>query len=211
MEKYIAHNLMFNCIYSTIFVIFASIGGHMVPYWVTILAAVIPSLITGIVTVYVNRKSQVNRNTEALKKLTEVLENREKGLKETWKDFTEKQLGIAPDDKTLTGQHKDMTDLLEREIKTAERRYKEEEKRIRDFTYEQHDMVKTMKDFRLFLDSWERMASEFHEMRFRITELEHQNDQLQQEKEMLERENRLLLEEAESSEDEEQNHDFDIR
>lgn len=79
---------------------------------------------------------------------------------------------------SLTKQHESIQNLLQKEIDTAERRYSEEEKRIRDFTVEQHNMNDTIKDFRLFIDSWQRMAFEINEDKQRINKLEIENSQL---------------------------------
>lgn len=83
-----------------------------------------------------------------------------------------KDIGKTPDDRTLTGQHKDMQALIQKEIDTAERRYIEDEQRIRNFTAEQHNMVKVINEFKLFMDSWERLASENSDMQQKIYMLE---------------------------------------
>lgn len=185
MKKYVAVNLIANCVYSTCFVIYLNIGSYnMAPWWVTLLTALVPAALTFIATLYISRKSQLNKNIGILKKFSRQLGlNDQKPLVV---DISEKFRAISNDigrnDRpSLTKQHENIQSLLQKEIDTAERRYIEEEKRIRDFTVEQHNMNDTIKDFRLFIDSWQRMASDTNQMQHRINKLEIENSQLKEE------------------------------
>ena len=80
-------------------------------------------------------------------------------------------MGKTPNDATLTYQHKQMQALLEKEIVTSEKRYTDAENRIRSFTLEQHMMSKKVDEFRLFLDSWERLASDNNALQAQIDSL----------------------------------------
>lgn len=181
MKKYVAINLIANCVYSTCFVIYLNIGSdNMTPWWVTLLAAIIPAALTFIATLYISRKSQLNKNTDNIEKLSNSITKLKDVQKKNYKCIS-KEIGREINDKTLTDQHKDLQYLLQKEIDTAERRYIEEEKRIRDFTVEQHNMNDTIKDFRLFIDSWQRMTSEINESKQRINKLEIENSQLKEE------------------------------
>ena len=156
----------------------------MTPWWVTLLAAIVPAVLTCIVTLYLSRKSQVNNNVQALKEFSRQLGlNDEKTLA---LNISEKFNSISADigrndNPSLTKQHEYLQGLLQREIETSERRYTEEEKRIKDFTVEQHIMSKTIEDFRMFLESWQRMASDINQMQYRINILEIENSRLQEE------------------------------
>lgn len=185
MKKYVVINLIGNCIYSTCFIIYLSIrSDNMTPWWVTLLAAIVPAVLTCIVTLYLSRKSQVNNNVQALKEFSRQLGlNDEKTLA---LNISEKFNSISADigrndNPSLTKQHEYLQGLLQREIETSERRYTEEEKRIKDFTVEQHIMSKTIEDFRMFLESWQRMASDINQMQYRINILEIENSRLQEE------------------------------
>lgn len=108
-------------------------------------------------------------------------------------------IGKTSNDKTLTGQHKDLQKLLQKEIETAERRYTEEEKRIRNFNSDQHDMLQTITQFRLFMDSWTRISEDNNKLNLRILQLEQkiaeqikENENLKNHISALENENRKL-------------------
>ena len=96
------------------------------------------------------------------------------------KSTRENDLGKTNEDRSLTGQHKDMQSMLQKEIDTAERRYTESEARIRNFTAQQHNMAETINQFRLFMESWERLASENSDLKRRIVILENQVEELSQ-------------------------------
>lgn len=204
MDSYLLINLIGNSIYTTFFVIFiCGRDDTMTPWWVTIIAASVPAVLTCLATLYISRKSQINKNTSSLKKIA-----RQMGLnnKQTLsKSITDKfetisdNIGKSANDKTLTGQHKDLQDLLQKEINIAERRYIEEENRIRNFTSEQHDMAKTITEFRLFMDSWTRMSADMNKLNFRIQQLEQElseqvnaNEKLKNHVSFLEKENKIL-------------------
>ncbi len=183
LNKYITGNLIFNCTYTTLFVIFVC-GNEKIsmPWWGAIIIAIVPSVLICFITLYVNRKSQIKKNTEEIQTL-----NRRLGLddKEALSSKLESQyqsilrgIGKTDDDKTLTGQHRDMRTLLQREIRTAERRYTKEEARIRNFSIEQHNMAKTIQEFHLFMESWKRLAADNNDLLDRISKLEQENEEL---------------------------------
>ena len=61
---------------------------------------------------------------------------------------------------------------MKKEINTVERRYTEEENRIRTFNSQQHDMLQTITQFRLFMDSWTRISEDNNKLNLRINQLE---------------------------------------
>lgn len=189
MKKYVAVNLIANCVYTICFVIYLNIGsGNMTPWWVTLLAAIVPAVLTCIVTLYLSRKSQINRNIGVLKKFSRQL-----GLNDNKPlviDVSDKFRAISNDigrgDRpSLTKQHEYIQKLLQKEIDVGKRRYIEEENRIRNFTVEQHNMNETIKDFQLFMESWQRMASDLNDMQHKINTLEIENDYLKEENQEL--------------------------
>ena len=183
MNKIVIGNLIFNCFYSTLLIIFVCENeGYFISWWASLVIAIVPSVLTCLVTLFISRKSQINQNTEEIKKMTRQLElNDEQSLRhqlERQYHMIKNEIGKTENDKTLTGQHKDMQNMLQKEIETAERRYQQEETRIRNFTMEQHNMAKTMEEFQLFLESWKRMADESHNLMVRASKLEQENEQL---------------------------------
>ena len=192
LESYLLINLLGNYIYSTFFAIFIYGRDDIVmPWWGNLIAYIVPSVLTCLVTLYISRKSQVNTNTETLFKLVHQLKSHKKKISE--------DIGKTPNDKTLTGQHKDLQELLKKEINTVERRYTEEENRIRTFNLQQHDMLQTITQFRLFMDSWTRISEDNNKLNLRINQLEQkiaeqtkENEKLKNHISALENENRKL-------------------
>lgn len=190
LNKYVALNLIFNMMYSMLFVIFVcGSEDEMTPWWITLLAAVIPAIITCFVTLYCTKKSYINQNKDEIKKFARQIgldDNQSLTHKLSQQNnHILKNIGKTDDDKTLTGQHKELQKLLEKEIETAERRYIEDEKRINRFTLEQQEMARTVNDIQLLAESWKRLAAECPELRKRIKKLELENKELKHENEFL--------------------------
>ncbi|MBO5454518.1 MAG: hypothetical protein J6A69_11265 [Clostridia bacterium] len=135
-------------------------GNDMNFFLDTILPIIITAVLSGTITYFVSsklaKKSQIIKNTEEIQKLARQLGVNDK---ETFHSEFTKQYetiigNIGRGDKaTLTAQHDDLRNMLQKEINVAERRYTEEEKRIRNFTAEQHNMTETIEDFKLFIES----------------------------------------------------------
>lgn len=157
MDHIVIFYFLPNILYSAVVLIwFLESEGMPMPWWASILIAVIPSVVTAFITLYTSRRSQLNRNTDSIERLQEA-------SKRTGDKIVE-DIGKTPNDKTLTFQHKELQALLEKEIEVAERRYNEADMRIRSFTIEQHHMMKDVEKFRLFLDSWERLCAENNQL-----------------------------------------------
>lgn len=194
LKKYIAFNLIFNMVYSVLFIIFVCGNEErMTPWWITLLAAIIPTVITCFVTLYCSKKTYINQNTEEMKKFA-----RQMGLDDNQSlahrlsqqnNNILKDIGKTDDDKTLTGQHKELQKLIEREIETVERRYIEDEKRIEHFGLKQKNISKTIDDFHIFTESWKRLAAENPELKRKIRKLEQENKELKRENELLKQQN----------------------
>ena len=185
MNKSLAYYLIFNAVYTTAFVIFICGNGEpMIAWWITLLAAAIPSVITACVTMYVSRKSALNRNTEEVQKIARQLglsdeQTMSHKLSGQYQKIVD-MIGKQSDDKTLTGQHKDLYEALSKEITITEQRYAEEEQRICRFTSEQHEIAKTIAEFQLFMESWKRLTSDYNDMKERLDHLEEENQELRQ-------------------------------
>ncbi|WP_295217989.1 hypothetical protein [Ruminococcus sp.] len=158
----------------------------MTPWWVTLLAAVIPAALSCVVTLFISRKSQINKNSDSIKSLSKSVSK----LKDSQKKYCESisdEIGRTINDKTLTAQHADLQNMLQKEIDVAERRYMEEEKRIRNFTVEQHNMAEAIEDFKLFIESWQRLTSDVNNLNSQINRLEQENEELREKNKELNR------------------------
>lgn len=156
----------------------------MNPWWVTLIAGIFPSVLTCLVTLYLSRKSQFNNNTEAIKKLNQQVKLTAAKVYEN--------IGKNPDDKTLTGQHKDLQKALDKEINLIEQRYAEEEKRLNQFSSEQQNTARTINDFKLFMESWTKTTSENNDLKIQILSLKQQLELLNQKVNELEKQNQVL-------------------
>lgn len=190
LNKYVAFNLIFNMMYSMLYVIFVCGNKDaMTPWWITLLAAVIPAIITCFVTLYCTKKSYINQYTDEIKKFALQIgldDNQSLTHKLSQQNnHILKNIGKTDDDKTLTGQHKELQKLLEKEIETAERRFIEDEQRINRFTLEQQEIARTVNDIQLLAESWKRLVAECPELRKRIKKLELENKELRHENELL--------------------------
>ena len=203
MNKYVRANIIFNSICTTIIVIWLCEREEHTSFIQDLLTAAIPASIGAAATLFTLRNSQINKNTAVLKKIARQMGlNNEQSLSKSISDKFNAvfdNIGKSSDDKTLTGQHKDLQKLLQKEIETAERRYTEEEKRIRNFNSDQHDMLQTITQFRLFMDSWTRISEDNNKLNLRIHQLEQkiaeqikENENLKNHILALENENRKL-------------------
>lgn len=200
MKKYVAINLIGNCIYSTIFVLFIC-GNEVVmnPWWVTLIVGIVPSVLTCLVTLYLSRKSQINNNTEAMNKLDQQVQSTATKVSE--------DIGKTPNDKTLTGQHKDLKKALNKEINLIEQRYAEEEKRLNQFTSEQHNTATAINEFKLFMESWTKTTAENNNLKIQISSLKQQMELLNHKVNELEKQNQILKYQSHHKSDNQRSHD----
>lgn len=174
-EKALIINMWVCTIWGIFAALYYSKGAIYMAWWQTLLITIIPSVITAIVTLCISRKSQINNNTNQVNKLIEKM-----GLKNDRTlsaDISDKFDNIIADigrceNSSLTKQHKDLKHILVKEIEVSERRYKEEEERIKKFSIEQHNTNESIQQFKLFMESWQRMAEKINEQEIRIRELE---------------------------------------
>ena len=150
-------------------------------FWQTIIVTLISAIGTGLITFfatsYGSRRSQIQKNTEALERLSRQLGV---GDEQTLKKYID---GISDDigrngESSLTKQHTAIINTLEKDIEASNRRYEDEEGRIRNFTLEQHNIAETIEDFRLFMDSWERLTADINTLNAKVLLLEDENKEL---------------------------------
>ncbi len=154
-------------------------------FWQTIIVTLVSVVGTGLITYfatsYGSRRSQIQKNTEALERLSRQLGL---GDEQTLMKYMEHISNDISDDigrngeSSLTKQHTTIINTLEKDIEASNRRYEDEEGRIRDFTLEQHNIAETINDFRLFMDSWERLTADINSLNAKVILLEDENKEL---------------------------------
>ena len=152
MDKLATIYIIFNVIYSTLFIIFVCGNeAFMTPWWVTLIAAIVPAVLTLIGSLTLSRRSQLRKITEEIQKLARQLGvNDEKTFHA---EFSEQyniimdNIGKTPNDKALTGQHQDMLNILQKDFQVINGRYEKEDESYRSFTMQQKDLKETLDNF----------------------------------------------------------------
>lgn len=152
MDKFATIYIMFNVIYSTLFIIFVCGNeAFMTPWWVTLIAAIVPAVLTLIGSLSLSKKSQLRKNTEEIQKLARQLGvNDEKTFHAEFSDQYNNimnNIGKTPNDKALTGQHQDMLKILQRDFQIINGRYEKEDESYRSFTMQQKNLKETLDNF----------------------------------------------------------------
>ena len=152
MDKLATIYIMFNVIYSTLFIIFVCVNeAFMTPWWVTLIAAIVPAVLTLIGSLTLSRRSQLRKNTEEIQKLARQLGvNDEKTFHAEFSEQYNKimdNIGKTPNDKALTGQHQDMLNILQKDFQVINGRYEKEDESYRSFTMQQKDLKETLDNF----------------------------------------------------------------
>lgn len=152
MDKLATIYVMFNVIYSTLFIIFVCGNeAFMIHWWVTLIAAIVPAVLTLIGSLTLSRRSQLRKNTEEIQKLARQLGvNDEKTFHAEFSDQYNNimnNIGKTPNDKALTGQHQDMLNILQKDFQVINGRYEKEDDCYRKFTAQQLDLKETLDNF----------------------------------------------------------------
>lgn len=152
MDKLATIYVMFNVIYSTLFIIFVCENeAFMIHWWVTLIAAIVPAVLTLIGSLTLSRRSQLRKNTEEIQKLARQLGvNDEKTFHAEFSEQYNKimdNIGKTPNDKALTGQHQDMLNILQKDFQVINGRYEKEDESYRSFTMQQKDLKETLDNF----------------------------------------------------------------
>ena len=127
----------------------------MTPWWVTLIAAIVPAVLTLIGSLTISKRSQLRKNTEEIKKLARQLGvNDEKTFhsefSEQYREILSEiqdNIGKTPNDKALTGQHQDMLNILQKDFQVINGRYEKEDESYRKFTAQQLDLKETLDNF----------------------------------------------------------------
>lgn len=143
--------------------------------WIsTLITGVSSAAISAAVTLFVNRKNQVVKNTEALNKLItrlgiteeETLVHKISGQYDQIRsDIGRETRGNG----SLTSQHDYITSEISRDFSTIERRYEKEESEYRAFTAGQKDLETTVRNF---VTDYRKLASDGSDYRQKIYSLE---------------------------------------
>lgn len=152
MDKLATIYIMFNVIYSTLFIIFVCGNeAFMTPWWVTLIAAIVPAVLTLIGSLTLSRRSQLRKNTEEIQKLARQLGvNDEKTFHAEFSDQYNNimnNIGKTPNDKALTGQHQDMLNILQKDFQVINGRYEKEDESYLSFTMQQKNLKETLDNF----------------------------------------------------------------
>ena len=207
MNKYAYANIIFDFIWTSVIVYLLIMEENSMSFTESVLVATIPTVVGIAGTYFATSRSNVNKNTNVVRKLTEKL-----GISKSQtltKSIEDKFNSIHNDigrgeGSTLTKQHKAIEKKLNKEIQLIEQRYDEEKNQLADFNSEQHDIAETIKDFRLFMESWLKATAENNDLKVHITELNHKVELLNNKINSLEQENYHLKLQS-------QHHSFDDR
>lgn len=159
---------------------------------VPIITGLITLLVTLISTLLVNRKNQTTKLTETVDKLNQrlgefknrtlenMLGNMDKSSVNDYLNEILSDIGLTPvnNPHSLTKQHDEMKNVINKEIEVVEKRYIEEEKRLNNFSIEQHNTAKTLEEFKLFMESWERTTEERNKLVIENIKLKEENREL---------------------------------
>ena len=111
-----------------------------------ILIAVLPALITGLITFILTKKSQMRKNTEAIDNLSKHIGSKEEQSLESLIRSIKEDIGRC-DDGSLTNQHKNINRQIESSFGIINNRYEREDEQYRLFTREQHNLKETLDNF----------------------------------------------------------------
>lgn len=190
MDKLATIYIMFNVIYSTLFIIFVCGNeAFMTPWWVTLIAAIVPAVLTLIGSLTLSRRSQLRKNTEEIQKLARQLGvNDEKTFHAEFSEQYNKimdNIGKTPNDKALTGQHQDMLNILQKDFQVINGRYEKEDESYRSFTMQQKDLKETLdnfsRDYAKLINENGKLFNENIVLRDTYRKLEAENKQLRTE------------------------------
>jgi len=192
---------MIELVWSYILVVWLLMGERMMEFNFiqTILIAVAPAAITGIVTYVAAKSSQLKDNTAELKKLNERL-----GLSEEqtlWKQIASGFEVISndigrKDDSSLTKQHRQIEANIEKSFGMIQQRYDKEDARYRKLTLQQYDLKKILdgfsRDYLEQISQVDELTKKNETLLQKVTVLSTQNDMLKSINERLQEENDML-------------------
>lgn len=165
--------IYFNIWWGYILVLILDRGNVMTEWWQNLLLGIIPAALTAIVSIMIAKKSHLRANTKAIEELSRRLGDfkeisleqqigvgvKNDGISSIASQLgiidisITKQIGISKDEKSLTGQHKDIINLItaDKEARAAA---------LNKFNKRQKKILETTEEFKLFIEDWERKTTE---------------------------------------------------
>lgn len=197
----------------------------MEPWLSNILAGIGAAFVGGVITLIVNYKNQINKNTDAVNELkrrlgvddSETLNNR---LSRQY-DEIRSDIGLESNRVgSLTNQHNDITKALEKSFADIKHRYEKEDDEYRKFTSEQRDINQTMNNFITdykkiigdasnLRDELSKQKNIIEELNERLSEKDKEVARLQEKVKALEKDIELSNKETKTDFDKSAGRDFD--
>lgn len=146
MDNKCKNLLIFGFIWSEMMVVYMITKESRMEFWQTLLIAVVPAIITGIITMVISKKSQLNKLSEQLdvmKKSFGQLED--KSLRSLIEEIRN-DIGRG-DQGSLSRQHEEVKDLTRKQFSEIKQRYEKEDESYRNFSRQQYDLKETMDNF----------------------------------------------------------------
>lgn len=180
-------------------------------FYESLIIAAIPTLIGIIGTYLITYKSNITDNTKALENLSDRIGlDKELTLKKSIENkFTSisNDIGRA-DNSSLTKQHNEIKQSIQKSFSVIEKRYSDEDAEYRKFTQNQYDLKKTLDNFSR--DYYEHIKAE-NNLYEKCIYLETQNNKLinenQQLKQTIEKQNQILKYQSHHKPDNQRSHD----
>ncbi len=150
-----------------------NMDGITVDFIQKLIIAILPAFITGLVTFLIGRKSRINNLSNNIDELKNLIGSQEgttltKYVSDTFSSIKE---DIGRHDRgSLSKQHDDLQNLLEKEIALIEKRDDSESNSVKKFDNEQKNIENTIQQFILFQKSWYRQAAKISELNEAIEE-----------------------------------------
>lgn len=173
--------LLTGLIWSEVMVFIALTQEKNKEFWQTLLISAVPALITGLITMAVSRKSQLNKQSDRLDALQRALGlNDQENLKHTL-DVIKSDIGRG-ERGSLSKQHEYLTRLMNQQYEEIKQRYSREDEAYRSFSRQQYDLKSVLDGF----------SRDYAELALSESKLKKENLKLKQENEKLLKENRKL-------------------
>lgn len=176
MNCYVKYNLLFCYVWTIVISIWLIIGEGIIDMTILegLAIAVLPSLVTCLVTLYLARKSDIKENTARIEKLMELIGAADGETLCHQVNHIRSDIGRG-DRETLTKQHLWLKKCINEGFDMIRERYTKEDSDYRYFTTQQHDIKKVIDAF----------SQDYSEQIKQVTILKAENISLKQEIETL--------------------------
>ena len=160
-----------------------------------LIIAILPALITGLLTFFIGKKSRINNLSNNIDELKNLIGSQEgttltKYVSDTFNSIKE---DIGRQDRgSLSKQHDNLQNMLKKEIELIEKRNDSDTNRLLKFDNEQQNIDNAINQFILFQKSWYKQVNT-------ITELQAENSKLNAIIKGKERENDAIREELKNT------------